>query len=135
MNAIGYGLKEMNEMDYGLKEVKWNMISEVDNVTRVEARLGDNVMMWYKPITEHYGLKKCPWKQKRKFWKLTCSLLKKKFYESFETFPFENNKCGKRIIKPLPSDNFNINKKNVILSKYILVFDIQIKTRCVKWLK
>ena len=63
MNAIGYGLKEMNEMDYGLKEVKWNMISEVDNVTRVEARLSDNVMMWYKPITEHYGLKKCPWKQ------------------------------------------------------------------------
>ena len=37
--------------------------------------------------------------------------------------------------KPLPSDNFNIHNKNVILSKYILVFDIQIKTRCVKWLK
>ena len=29
----------------------------------------------------------------------------------------------------------NLNDKNVIPSKYILVFDIQIKTRCVKWLK
>ena len=37
--------------------------------------------------------------------------------------------------KPLPSDNFNTNNKNVIPSKYILVFDIQKKTRCVKWLK
>ena len=37
--------------------------------------------------------------------------------------------------KPLPSDNFNINIKNVIPSKYILAFDIQIKTRCLKWLK
>ena len=27
----------------------------------------------------------------------------------------------------MPSDNFNINNKNVIPSKYILVFDIQIK--------
>ena len=29
----------------------------------------------------------------------------------------------------MPSDNFNINNKNVIPSKYILVFDIQIKTK------
>ena len=34
--------------------------------------------------------------------------------------------------KPLTSDNFNINKKkNAIPSKYTLVFDIPLKTRCV----
>ena len=33
--------------------------------------------------------------------------------------------------KPLTSDNFNINKKNVIPSKCTLVFDIPLKTRCV----
>ena len=33
--------------------------------------------------------------------------------------------------KPLPSDNFEMNNKNVTPSKYILVFDIQIKASCV----
>ena len=33
--------------------------------------------------------------------------------------------------KPLTSDNININKKNAIPSKYTLVFDIPLKTRCV----
>ena len=51
---------------------------------------------------EQYGSEKMSLKQKFKFWKLTCSLLKKKFHETFETFLFENpfnNKCGKGIIK------------------------------------
>ena len=34
-----------------------------------------------------------------------------------------------------PSDNFNINNKNVIPSKFILVFDISIKRKYVKRLK
>ena len=37
--------------------------------------------------------------------------------------------------KPLPSDNFNINNKNVIPNKYILVFDIQIKSKMCKMVK
>ena len=41
----------MNEMDYGLKELKWNAINEVDNVTIEELTLNDYVM-WCKPITE-----------------------------------------------------------------------------------
>ena len=36
------------------------------------------------------------------------------------------------LIKPLLSNNLNINDKNVILSKYILVFDIQIKKKMCK---
>ena len=36
----------------------------------------------------------------------------------------------------LPADNFNLNNKNVIPTKYILAFDIgRIKTRYVKRLK
>ena len=31
MNEI-LGLKEINETDYGLKEKRWNMITEVNNV-------------------------------------------------------------------------------------------------------
>ena len=38
-------MKSMNEMDYGLKEVKCNVIIEVDNVTRGELRLIDYVTM------------------------------------------------------------------------------------------
>ena len=52
INKMDYGLMEMNEKDYGLKEVSWNMIIEFDNVTKVELRLSDYVMMWYKPTTE-----------------------------------------------------------------------------------
>ena len=52
MNEMGYGLNEMNEMDYGLKGARWNMINEVDNVTRLKLRLADDVMMCCKPITE-----------------------------------------------------------------------------------
>ena len=33
------------------------------------------------------------------------------------------------------SDNLNINNENMIPRKYIFVFDIQIKIRCVKWSK
>ena len=51
MNEMDYGLKEMKEMDYGLKELRWNVINEVDNVTREELRLSDYVMCC-KPITE-----------------------------------------------------------------------------------
>ena len=43
---MDYGLKEINEMDFGLKKVRWNAIIEVDNVTsggEVEW-LYDNVM-------------------------------------------------------------------------------------------
>ena len=47
MNGMDYGLKEMNEMGYGLKEVRWNIDSEVDNVTTVGMRLSDDVM-WCK---------------------------------------------------------------------------------------
>ena len=50
---MNYGLKEMNEMEYGLKKVKWNVFIEVDNVTRVELRLIDYVVIWCKPITEN----------------------------------------------------------------------------------
>ena len=46
MNEMGYGPKEINKMNYGLKFVKWNVMIEVDNVTRVEVRLSDYVMMW-----------------------------------------------------------------------------------------
>ena len=46
-------LKEMNEMDYGLRKVRWNVIIEVDNLTREELRLIDYVVMWYKTKTEH----------------------------------------------------------------------------------
>ena len=49
---MGYGLKEMNEMNYGLKGARRNMINEVDNVTRVKLSLADDVMMCCKPITE-----------------------------------------------------------------------------------
>ena len=68
------------------------------------------------------------------------SLSPKKILENVlvRLFPLEfckifQNKSGSK--KPLPSYNFNINNKNVIPSTYILVFNIQIKTRCVKWLK
>ena len=54
------------------------------------------------------------------------------FIACLETFLSDNRKLYQ---KPLPSDNFNINNKNGIPSKYILIFDIQIKTRCVKRLK
>ena len=33
MNKMGCDLKEMNEIDYYLKEVKRNMVIEVNNVT------------------------------------------------------------------------------------------------------
>ena len=65
------------------------------------------------------------------------SLFPKKILENVlvRLFPLEfcktfQNKSGSK--KPLPSDNFNINNKNMIPSTYILVFDIQIETRCVK---
>ena len=32
MNEIHCGLKEIDETDYGLKEKRWNMITEVNNV-------------------------------------------------------------------------------------------------------
>ena len=41
VNETDCGLTEMNETDYGLKEMN-------DNVTRVEVRLSDDVMMWRK---------------------------------------------------------------------------------------
>ena len=46
MNEMDYGLKEMNEIDYGRKKLRWNMINEVDDVTREELRLSDYVMMF-----------------------------------------------------------------------------------------
>ena len=55
LNAIDYG-KGMNATGYGLKELGWNAIIEIGNVTREELRL--SVMLWWKPITEHHlGLK------------------------------------------------------------------------------
>ena len=48
-----YGLKGTNEMDCGLKELRWNTINEVDKMTREELRLSDNVMMRYKQIRKH----------------------------------------------------------------------------------
>ena len=45
MNYMDYRLKEMIEMDYVLKEVRWNMVIEVDNVIRQEVRLSDYVIM------------------------------------------------------------------------------------------
>ena len=35
----------MNEMDYGLKQEKLNLIIEVDDITREQLRLGDYAMM------------------------------------------------------------------------------------------
>ena len=52
MNDMDYGLKEMNEMDDGLKEVRGYMITEVDTVTRVEARPSDDVIMQTNNRTE-----------------------------------------------------------------------------------
>ena len=52
MNGMDYGLREMNEMDNGLKEVRGYMITEVDTVTRVEARPSDDVMMQTNNRTE-----------------------------------------------------------------------------------
>ena len=50
----------MSETDYGLKEMnekrRWNVIIEVDNVTREELRWSDYIMMRYKLITEHLSL-------------------------------------------------------------------------------
>ena len=34
-------VNQINEMDYDLKELRWNVISEVDNVTREKLRLSD----------------------------------------------------------------------------------------------
>ena len=42
----------------------------------------------------------CPQKKKKKFWKLPCLPLRKKFLESFQFAPIENpfnSKCGKKI--------------------------------------
>ena len=49
---MDYDLKEMNKMDYSVKELRWNVINEVDNVTREELRLSDYVMVCCKPIGE-----------------------------------------------------------------------------------
>ena len=56
MKEMDYGLKEMNDMGYVLKELRWNVTNKVDNVTREELRLSDYVMMWCKPIAEHLEL-------------------------------------------------------------------------------
>ena len=65
MNEMDYGLKEISYMEYGLKEMGWNRSSEVDNVTRVEVRLSGDVMMWCKwawcILNNMYGVK---WKVK-----------------------------------------------------------------------
>ena len=45
MKEMDYGLKEMNDMGYFLKELRWNVTNKVDNVTREELRLSDYVMM------------------------------------------------------------------------------------------
>ena len=45
MKEMDYGLKEMNDMGYVLKELRWNVTNKVDNVTREELRLSDYVMM------------------------------------------------------------------------------------------
>ena len=42
----------MNEMDYDLKELRWNVINEVDNVTREELMLSVYAMMCCKQITD-----------------------------------------------------------------------------------
>ena len=41
MNEMDFGLKEDNEMDYDLKNLRWNVINELDNVTREELRSSD----------------------------------------------------------------------------------------------
>lgn len=46
----------MNEIEYGLKELRCNVINEVDNVTGEELRLNDCVMMQCKPVTKHVSL-------------------------------------------------------------------------------
>ena len=45
MKEMDCGLKEMNDMGYVLKELRWNVTNKVDNVTREELRLSDYVMM------------------------------------------------------------------------------------------
>ena len=42
----------MNEMNYGLKEVIWNVMIEGGNVPKDELTLSDCIMMWCKTITE-----------------------------------------------------------------------------------
>ena len=53
--------RKENDVDYGLKEMSWNGNSEVDNVTRKEVRLSDDVMMWCKQKwwtwSDIYGVK------------------------------------------------------------------------------
>ena len=56
MNEMDHDLKEMYEMDYILKKVRWNVIVEVDNVTIEEASLSNFVIMWSKPIAESLSL-------------------------------------------------------------------------------
>ena len=34
MNDMNYRLNKVNEMEHGLKEVSWSVINETDNVTR-----------------------------------------------------------------------------------------------------
>ena len=46
----------MNEMVYSLKELSWNVIIEVDNVTREELGLSDYTMIRWKLIVEHLSL-------------------------------------------------------------------------------
>ena len=45
MNTMDNGLKKMNEMNYGLKEVIWNVMIEGDNVPKDELTLSDCIMM------------------------------------------------------------------------------------------
>ena len=45
LNMMDNGLKKMNEMNYGLKKVIWNVIIEADNVLKDELTLSDCIMM------------------------------------------------------------------------------------------
>ena len=45
LNIMDNGLREINEMNYGLKEVIWNVFIEVDNVPKGELKLSDFIMI------------------------------------------------------------------------------------------
>ena len=53
LNVIDFSNYKMNEMDYLWSE-GWNVVNEVDNVTRDELMSNDYVMICCKPITEQH---------------------------------------------------------------------------------
>ena len=41
-------VKKIDEMDHDQKEMRWNINTEADNVTRVKMGLDGGVMTWWK---------------------------------------------------------------------------------------